>query len=79
MPLFKKLLKWAGVTVLIAYAALVAYRMFYLRNEAKTKEQVAKIHATHLTLDDVMGKNLPPDPGPLADQTVAGIDANRLS
>ncbi|MBI3442959.1 MAG: hypothetical protein HY007_04280 [Candidatus Sungbacteria bacterium] len=77
MPLFKKILKWFLLILLIAFAALVVYRMFYLRNEAKTNEQVAKIHATKLTLDDVMGKNLPPDPGPLADQTVAGIDANR--
>lgn len=72
----KKLLKWAGLTILIAYSALVVYRMFYLWDKKKTDAQVAKIHATKLTLDDVIGKNLPPDPGTLADQTIAGIDAN---
>ena len=51
--------------------------MFYLWGEQKTQEQVARIHATKLTLDDVMGKNLPPDPGADADKTVQGIDANR--
>jgi hypothetical protein len=39
--------------------------------------QVEKIHNTKLTLDDVLGKNLPPDPGVNADKTVAGIDANQ--
>lgn len=76
MEFMKKLLKWAGLTIFVAYAALVVYRAFYFHNERKTREQVAKIHATRLTLDDVMGKNLPPDPGPDADKTVAGIDAN---
>lgn len=52
-------------------------RLPFRLNEVKTVEQVAKIHATKLTLDDVMGKNLPPDPGAEADKTVAGIDANQ--
>lgn len=43
----------------------------------KTIPLVAKIHATKLTMDDVMGKNLPPDPGPDADKTIAGVDANK--
>lgn len=51
--------------------------MFVLRDEEKTREQVAKIHTTKLTLDDVVGKNLPPDPGADADKTVQGIDANK--
>ena len=42
----------------------------------KTAEAVAKIHATKLTMDDVMGKNLPPDPGADADKTIQGVDAN---
>lgn len=46
-------------------------------NKKKTDEQVVKIHATKLTLDDVMGKNLPPDPGAYVDKTVEGIDANK--
>ena len=77
MPLFKKILKWICLTILIAYAALVIVRAFYLQAQDNTNKQVEKIHATRLSLDDVMGKNLPPDPGARADQTVAGIDANK--
>src|SRR3989338_1213806 len=68
-----RILKWVMVVFVVL---LVARLPFYLRNE-NTKEQVAKIHATKLTLDDVMGKNLPPDPGAQADKTIAGIDANQ--
>lgn len=68
----KKILKW----IAIAFVVLLLARLpFYIKNE-NTKEQIAKIHATKLTMDDVMGKNLPPDPGAEADKTVAGIDAN---
>src|SRR3990167_6987221 len=76
MSLFLKILKWGGISIGVAFAALVIYRMFYLRSERKTQEQVAKIHATKLTLDDVMGKDLPPPPGADADKTIQGIDAN---
>jgi len=61
----------------ILFLVLVVVRMFHLNNVDKTSDVVAKIHATKLTLDDVMGKNLPPDPGALADQTIQGIDANK--
>lgn len=65
-----------GVFLLGAFVLLVIARIpFYIQNQ-KTDEQVAKIHATKLTMDDVMGVNLPPDPGAEADKTVAGIDAN---
>ena len=76
MSLFLKILKWSAISIAVAFAALVVYRMFYLWNEEKTREQVARIHSTKLTLDDVMGKNLPPPPGDDADKTIAGIDAN---
>ena len=52
-------------------------RIPYVIKEKKTAEQVAKIHNTKLTMDDVIGKNLPPDPGAEADKTIAGIDANQ--
>ena len=71
-----KLLKWGGFAVLASFVVLVIVRMFVLDAKEKTAEQVAKIHATILTLDDVMGKNVPPDPGAEADKTVQGIDAN---
>src|SRR3989344_4879431 len=72
-----KLLKWGGFAVLASFVLLVIVRMFVLDAQEKTAEQVAKIHATKLTLDDVMGENLPPDPGAEADKTIEGIDANK--
>ncbi|MBI2046276.1 MAG: hypothetical protein HYT28_02560 [Parcubacteria group bacterium] len=73
----KKILLIILAVIASAYALLVIVRMFYFYNLQKTEEQVAKIHATKLTLDDVMGKNLPPDPGADADKTIAGVDANQ--
>jgi len=69
----KKVIVWG---ILIFIFAMLLRLPFYLQNK-KTAEQVVKIHATKLTLDDVMGKNLPPDPGAEADKTVVGVDANR--
>ena len=66
----------ALVVIFIIYVALVIYRAFHFWNLEKTNKQVEKIHSTKLTLDDVFGRNLPPDPGAEADKTVAGIDAN---
>ena len=77
MILFKKILKWVGIILVSAFIILVIVRAFHFYNLDKTNAEVAKIHATKLTLDDVMGKNLPPDPGANADATIAGIDANQ--
>jgi len=69
------------VIVFVAYAVAIITdlpkALDKTLNKRRTDEQVAKIHATKLTLDDVMGKNLPPDPGADADKTVQGIDANQ--
>jgi|SRR3989338_3636862 len=72
-----KVAMWFFILIFAAFAILVVVRMFHFSNLKKTNEQVAKIHATKLTMDDVVGKNLPPDPGAEADKTVAGIDANK--
>ncbi len=77
MVLFKKILKRAVAVIFTAFVILVIVRVFHFYNLDKTNKQVAKIHATKLSLDDVMGKNLPPDPGAEADKTVEGIDANQ--
>ena len=50
--------------------------MFVIQGERNTDKEVAKIHATKLTLNDVMGKNLPPAPNN-PDATVQGVDANK--
>jgi len=71
-----KIFKWVFLILVGLFVILVIVRAFHFYNLDKTNAQVEKIHATKLTLDDVMGKNLPPDPGALADKTIAGIDAN---
>ena len=76
----KKALKFFFIflaAVAAIYVVLVIIRMFHFYNLDKTNEQVVKIHNTKLTMDDVIGKNLPPDPGAEADKTIQGIDANK--
>ena len=74
--MLKKTFKWGGIILLVLYIALVIYRGFVLWAEEKTNEQVAKIHAIKLTLDDVLGDNLPPAPEN-PDATVEGVDQNK--
>jgi hypothetical protein len=76
MTRFKQILKWLGICLVFLFLATVVYRMFYLYNAEKTQEVVDSIHFARLTMNDVMGVNLPPDPGAEADKTVAGIDVN---
>ena len=71
-----RVIKWAVFILLAGYVILVIVRVVQLSNTDKTEAQVAKIHAAKLQLSDVMGDNLPPDPGVDADKTIAGIDAN---
>lgn len=73
---WKKIAVWVVGGVVVIYLGIVAVRVPYFWNKNKTDAQVAKIHGTKLTMDDVLGKNLPPDPGAEADKTVAGVDAN---
>ncbi len=73
---FFKIFKWVFLILLALYLIIVAVRVFQMFGDDKTEAQVLKIHNTKLTMDDVMGKNLPPDPGIEADKTVVGIDAN---
>ncbi len=77
MILLKKILKWVGITFLVLFVVAEIIRLpFRLENE-KTAAQVIKIHNTKLQLSDVMGDNLPPDPGMEADKTIAGVDINK--
>lgn len=73
---WRKILLRVLTVIFIIYVALVIYRAFHFWNLEKTNKQVEKIHSTKLTLDDVFGRNLPPDPGVEADKTVQGVDAN---
>lgn len=61
----------------VLFATLVAYRMSALDDKERTAAVVAEIKGQMLTLDDVMGKNLPPQPDPkLVDATIEGVDVN---
>jgi hypothetical protein len=73
---FLKIFGWILLILAGAYLILVVVRVFHFFNLDKTEAQVAKIHATKLSMSDVMGDNLPPDPGVEADKTIEGIDAN---
>ena len=73
---FLEIIKWTFFVLLGLYIILVIVRIFHFVNLDKTNAQVKVIHSTKITMDDVMGVNLPPDPGVNADKTVQGIDAN---
>ena len=74
---WKKIILRTVAILLAAFIMLAIARIPHVLEKDKTDAAVVKIHATKLTLDDVMGKNLPPDPGTDADKTVQGVDANR--
>ncbi len=64
--------------ILILFIGLVIYRIPAVLEKKKTEEAVLRIHAQKITLDDVMGANLPPEPNQeLNDSTIEGIDANQ--
>lgn len=71
-----KILKWAAISVLAAFVLLVIVRIGYHFAVNRNTERVAQIRSTKITMDDVMGKNLPSDPEAESDKTIAGIDAN---
>lgn len=72
-----KVLKWIGIVILAGFVVVVIIRTIHFINLDKTNVEVAKIHSTKLQMADVLGTNLPPDPGTEADKTVQGIDANK--
>ena len=75
-----KIFLWVFLVLIGLYIILVISRTVYLIRkryaDTKTNVQVEKIHNTKLTMSDVLGENLPLDPGVLADKTVQGVDAN---
>jgi hypothetical protein len=77
MVLLKKIFGYTLAVVTIGFVLLVIGRMVHFSNLEKTTAVVEKIHSTKLTLADVMGDNLPPDPGEAKDATIAGVDANQ--
>jgi len=63
--------------ILVLYIGVVIYRIPAAIERSDTKEAVDFIHSQKLTMDDVLGKNLPPEPdAKLNNSTLQGIDAN---
>lgn len=71
------LVRWPFLVLVLAYAALVLYRIPAVGEKQKTAETIATIQAQKVTMSDVLGTALPPQPyEPENDATVAGIDKN---
>jgi len=75
--MLRKVLKYFLVLLAVGFVVLLIGRYIYLQNQEETALQVEKIHNTKLQPLDVMGTNLPSDPGEAADDTVEGIDVNK--
>lgn len=65
------------LVIFIIVMLITIWRLPAVKEKKETAKIIAQIRATKLTLDDVLGKNLPPDPGADADKTLQGIDANK--
>jgi hypothetical protein len=72
-----RFVRWPLLILVVAYVALVIYRIPAVGEQQKTAAAVAYIHSQKITLADVTGTNLPPVPyAPENDATVAGLDQN---
>ena len=71
-----KIFLWVFLFLIVSFLILVIVRIPHAIETQKIDDQVVKIHSTKIHLSDVMGENLPPDPGIMKDQTVQGVDAN---
>ena len=65
------------VIFIVLYIIFSAWGIIRINEQEKTQKAIDFINSKKITLDDVMGKNLPPAPDQkLNDATIAGIDAN---
>ena len=79
--LFKMKATRALVVLLVSCAALfllfLAGRISYLLNMEKIDSKVEEILSLRIEMSDVLGEELPPEPGEEAYFTIPGIDTNR--
>ena len=72
--------KFLLIYICIAWIILIfilGFGIYRFYDKTKTQKAIDFINSQKITLNDVMGKNLPPVPNQkLNDSTVAGIDAN---
>jgi hypothetical protein len=72
-----RFVRWPLLVLVVAYAVLVAFRIPAVGEKQRTADTIAAIQAQKITLSDVMGTALPPQPyEPENDATVAGLDKN---
>lgn len=80
-PKFTKLWKFLRIVyilIIVLFALWLGIGLYRLIQKNRTSEAIKIINSTKITLDDVMGKNLPPVPDQkINDSTIAGIDANK--
>lgn len=75
---FWRIYKFFYIILVVLYIALYCFSLWHLNYLDKTQETIDFINSKKITLDDVMGKNLPPEPDQkLNGSTIAGIDANK--
>jgi hypothetical protein len=75
---FWKIYRVFYVVIFVSYIATWILGAWHLNYIAENQKMIEFINSEKITLDDVMGKNLPPLPDQkINDSTVAGIDANK--
>ena len=76
--IFWKVYRVFYAVIFVLYIAAWIFGVWHLSYIDKTQKTINFINSEKITLDDVMGKNLPPSPDQkINDSTVAGIDANK--
>jgi len=77
MNKFSKALIIIGIIFVILFVGFAILGFWHKGQLKKTAEAIDRINSRKITLDDVMGKNLPLKPDQkINDSTIAGIDAN---
>lgn len=71
-----RVVRWPILVAVVGYVGLVVY--FMTQIPKMDAAAIEKINTAKLTMKDVDGSNLPPQPDPkLVDATVEGVDANK--
>jgi hypothetical protein len=75
--IFWKVFRIIYAIIIILFIAMIAFGFYRYYEVKKSQKTTDFINFQRITLDDVMGANLPPVPDQkLNDSTIAGIDAN---
>jgi hypothetical protein len=73
-----KFLRVIYVIIIIFFILAFGFGIYRVYQQSQTDKTIELINSTKITLDDVMGKNLPSEPDKkVNDSTIAGIDANK--